>query len=276
MTGSGPSSELPPQPGGSELTYASYLHLDELLSLQDVRSDPPEHDELLFIVFHQVTELWFHQILHELDKLVVDFTGGRTFSAAHTLTRLRRILRTVVDQLDVLETLTPLSFGLFRDRLERASGFQSMQFREIEFVLGRKRAEVLDLYPADLPGLDRARRRLHEPSVVDAFHRYLAIHDVDVPDEVLERDVTAPTEPNEVVQDGILGRYLADRELRIVFELMTDVDEILQEWRYRHAKVVERTIGNKPGTAGSLGVAYLRSTIFEPMFPDLWAIRHRL
>lgn len=258
------------------LNYATYLRLGELLALQQPRSDPHQHDEMLFIVFHQVSELWFKQVLHELDALRVALAGGRTFAATSVLARLRRILRVLVSQLDVLETMTPLSFSAFRDRLERASGLQSMQFREIEFLLGHKQAELLDRYPPDLPGLDRARRRLHEPSIVDAFYDFLEHHEVAIPARCRQRDVTEPTQPDTAVQDGIFDRYVADRELRIVFELMTDVDQILQEWRYRHVKVVERTIGNKPGSGGTSGVSYLRSTLFQPVFPDLWAIRHRL
>ena len=138
----------------AELTYASYLHLDELLKLQHARSSPSEHDELLFIVIHQSTELWLKELLHELDKVKADFAAGLVSAATATLTRARRIFRVLVQQLDVLETMTPLSFSLFRHRLEHASGFQSMQFRELEFVLGIKRPGALDHYPADLAGIE--------------------------------------------------------------------------------------------------------------------------
>ena len=134
----------------AELTYASYLHLDELLKLQHTRSSPAEHDELLFIVIHQSTELWLKELLHELDKVKTDFSAGLVSAATATLTRARRIFRVLIQQLDVLETMTPLSFSLFRHRLEHASGFQSMQFRELEFVLGIKRPGALDHYPARL------------------------------------------------------------------------------------------------------------------------------
>jgi tryptophan 2,3-dioxygenase len=240
------------------LNYATYLGLDRLLDLQHPRSSPPEHDETLFIVFHQVCELWFAQLLHELDKVCRDLPAGDVAGAVGTFTRVRRILKVVVDQLDVLETMTPMSFNAFRERLDRSSGFQSMQFRELEFVLGYKRADVLDHFPPDLPGIDRARRRLAEPS------------------EIRDRPTTEPAPPSEVIQDGILRLYRSDLELRVLFELMTDVDELLQLWRYRHVKLVERTIGNKTGTGGSLGVAFLRETLFRPVFPDLWAMRHRV
>ena len=258
------------------MDYPTYLHLDELLALQEPRTEPAEHDELLFITFHQISELWFRQLLHELDKVRIDLSRGETFLAAATFTRIRRILRALVDQMDVLETMTPMSFLAFRDRLDRASGFQSMQFREIEFVLGHKRAELLDLYPPDLPGLDRARRRLHEPTLTDHFYDYLETRGASIPDSVRDRPTDAPNLPNEAVQEAMLWCYLSDDEVRILIELMTDIDEIFQEWRYRHVKVVERTIGNKPGTGGSLGVDFLKRSLFVPVFPDLWAIRHRL
>jgi len=259
-----------------QLRYANYLELETLLGLQHPRSDPPEHDELLFIVFHQISELWFKQLLHEIDRVKPAFTGGHTFTAIGLLTRIRRILHAVVNQMDILETLTPLGFSAFRNRLDTASGFQSMQYRELQFSLGMKRAGALDHYPHDIAGIDRARQRLEEPSLVDHFHDFLEHHGVEIPEEIRNRPATEPAPPSPVIQAGLLDRYRADRELRIVFELLTDIDELLQQWRYRHVKVVERTIGNKPGTAGSLGVAYLKESLFLQAFPDLWAIRHDL
>jgi tryptophan 2,3-dioxygenase len=258
------------------LTYASYLRLDELLDLQQARSTPAEHDELLFIVIHQSTELWLKELLHELDKVKADFSAGLVSAATATLTRARRIFRVLIQQIDVLETMTPLSFSLFRHRLEHASGFQSMQFRELEFVLGIKRARALDHYPPGLAGIDGARRRLGERSVVDHLYLLLQRKGVAIPTELLTRDVTQPTEPDRAVQDGILMLYVSDGEMRVLFELLTDLDECFQEWRYRHVKMVERTIGNKEGTGGSLGVEFLKKSLFLQAFPDLWAIRHRL
>lgn len=258
------------------LNYASYLHLDSLLELQEPRSDPPEHDELLFIVIHQASELWMKELLHEIDKVGRDFDGGDVASATATLTRARRIVRVLIQQIDVLETMTPLSFSLFRDRLEHASGFQSMQFRELEFVLGIKRKDALDRYPADLPGLAAARERLHAPSLVDHFYRMLEHRGAEIPAALRKRARHLPTDANQLVQDQILALYTTDGEMRVLFELLTDLDECVQEWRYRHLKMVERTIGNKPGTGGSAGVEYLKQRLFITAFPDLWAIRHRL
>ncbi|MBA4064039.1 MAG: tryptophan 2,3-dioxygenase [Isosphaera sp.] len=258
------------------LTYADYLHVDQLLALQTPRSDPPEHDETLFIVVHQAYELWFKLLLHELDKIKADFVAGRLYPAVSTFKRVRTVVKVAVEQVDIVETLTPMSFASFRDRLDTASGFQSAQFREVEFVLGYKRAEMLRYFPPDTPAHARLVRRLNEPSVVDAFYAFLGHHGVTVPEHLLTRDRTLPTAPDETVEDGLLHLYKTEPNLEILFELMTDFDEGLQEWRYRHIKLVERTIGGKKGTGGSLGVEFLKRSLFHPVFPDLWAIRHRL
>jgi tryptophan 2,3-dioxygenase len=258
------------------LTYASYLHLDELLSLQRPRSEPPEHDEMLFIIAHQAYELWFKLQLLELEKICADFRHNRLYDAIATFKRVRTIMKVMVEQIDILETLTPMSFRSFRDRLETASGFQSSQFREFEFLLGYKRADMLRYQEPGTPGQERVARRLREPSVVDAFYVFLEHQGMAIPASLQERDPALPTEPNEVVADGILRLYRAKPDLEILFELMTDFDEGFQEWRYRHIKLVERSIGSKKGTGGSLGVEFLKKSLFHPVFPDLWAIRHKL
>jgi tryptophan 2,3-dioxygenase len=258
------------------LTYSSYLHLDELLSLQEPRSRPPEHDEMLFIVTHQAYELWFKLQLHELEKIREDFRQNHLYGAIATFKRVRTIMKVMVEQIDILETLTPMSFKSFRDRLETASGFQSSQFREFEFLLGYKRADLLRYQEAGTPAYERLLRRLQEPSLVDVFYDFLEQHGLTIPLSLRQRDPTLPTEPNEVVEEGILRLYKTQPDLEILFELMTDFDEGLQEWRYRHIKLVERSIGSKKGTAGSLGVEFLKKSLFQPIFPDLWAIRHKL
>jgi tryptophan 2,3-dioxygenase len=181
----------------------------------------------------------------------------------------------MVEQIDILETMTPTSFASFRDRLERASGFQSVQFRELEFALGYKRPDVLRFHPADSPAQEVLRRRLAEPSVMDALYVFLGRQGVTIPPQ-LRQPSPEGTRPSAAVQEGILRLYHERPDLEILFELMTDFDEGFQEWRYRHIKLVERTIGNKHGTAGSLGVEFLKRSLFQPLFPDLWAIRHRL
>jgi tryptophan 2,3-dioxygenase len=258
------------------LTYSSYLHLDQLLSLQEPRSEPPEHDEMLFIVTHQAYELWFKLQLHELEKIREDFRHKHLYGAIATFKRVRTIMKVMVEQIDILETLTPMSFKSFRDRLETASGFQSSQFREFEFLLGYKRPDMLRYHQAGTAAYERLVKRLHEPSVMDAFYNFLESHGVTIPPGLRQRDPTLPTEPNEVVEEGILRLYTSQPDLEILFELMTDFDEGFQEWRYRHIKLVERSIGSKKGTAGSLGVEFLKKSLFHPIFPDLWSIRHKL
>jgi tryptophan 2,3-dioxygenase len=263
-------SDVPP------LTYANYLDLEKLLTLQNPRSSPAEHDEMLFIIIHQTYELWFKQLLHEFEKIKRDFSAGDLFGAIHSFKRTRTIMKTLVQQVDILETMTPSSFSSFRDRLETASGFQSIQFRELEFLLGYKRASTLAYVKPDFPGYDRMKQRLGERTVIDHFFDFLATRGAQIPVELKNRDITKANEPNEQVQKEILRMYKSAPELSILFELMTDFDEGLQEWRYRHIKLVERTIGAKKGTGGSPGVPFLKESLFKPIFHDLWAIRHEM
>jgi tryptophan 2,3-dioxygenase len=258
------------------LTYASYLDLEKLLTLQNPRSTPAEHDEMLFIIIHQTYELWFKQLLHEFEKIKNDFSTGDLFGAIHSFKRTRTIMKTLVAQIDILETMTPTSFSSFRDRLETASGFQSVQFREIEFVLGYKRKSTMAYVRPDFPGADRLQKLLHERTVIDHFYDFLATRGAQIPADLKNRDLTQPNGPNEQVQNEILRLYQSSPELSILFELMTDFDEGLQEWRYRHIKLVERTIGAKKGTGGSPGVPFLKESLFNPIFHDLWAIRHQM
>ncbi len=258
------------------LTYTQYLKMDALLELQQARSEPPEHDELLFIVIHQAYELWFKLLLHEFDKIKQNFTDNDLFEAVHTLKRARTVMKTLVGQIDILETMTPMSFTSFRDRLDTASGFQSAQFREVEFVLGYKREKMLEYLNRDTREYQRLVKRLHEKSLVDHFYDFLDQRGVTIPAELRDKPVTESTRASEAVQDALLTLYRERNELGILFELLTDLDEGMQEWRYRHVKLVERTIGNKHGTGGSLGVNFLKESLFMPVFPDLWAIRHRM
>src|SRR5216117_2111272 len=264
------SEPMPP------LTYANYLDLEKLLTLQKPRSTPPEHDEMLFIIIHQTYELWFKQLLHEFEKIKKDFSAGDLFGAIHSFKRVRTIMKVLVAQVDILETMTPSSFSSFRDRLETASGFQSVQFREIEFVLGYKRESTLQYVRPDFPGYDRLQQLLNQRTVIDHFYDFLATRGARIPEELKNRDVTKPNEPSEHMQKEILRMYKTSPELSILFELMTDFDEGLQEWRYRHIKLVERTIGAKKGTGGSPGVPFLKESLFRSIFHDLWAIRHEM
>lgn len=257
------------------LTYTNYLKIDELLQLQVPSSEPEEHDEHLFIVIHQVYELWFKQLLHEMDYLMQRLRANDASHALHTLRRMLTILKTVVSQIDVLETMTPLEFNSFRAFLESASGFQSVQFREIEFVLGNKRLNMLNHFPEDDFHRARLQNRYDAPTLWDAFLTFISRNGFDVPVHVLERDITQPIMPSPEVQAVLIQVYHNNHQVMQVCERLLDFDEGLQEWRYRHVKMVQRTIGSKPGTGGSPGVKYLSTTI-EPAFPDLWDIRSAL
>ena len=258
------------------LTYAGYLELDRLLSAQQPLSD--EHDELLFIIIHQVYELWFKQVLHETRHLHTALDADDLPVSLATLRRVLTILKTLVAQVDVLETMTPLSFGSFRTRLESSSGFQSMQFRELELTLGHRgpnRARLLDVVAAASgpEGVARVTQILAAPSTYDAFLGFIHRAGYALPAEVLERDRGQPNPEHPLVRERLIEVYRTRPDLAQVCERLVDLDEGLQEWRYRHVKMVERTIGTKAGTGGSSGVDYLRSTLFRCLFPDLWAIR---
>jgi tryptophan 2,3-dioxygenase len=255
-------------------TYSSYLQLDKVLSAQQPRSD--EHDEMLFIVIHQVYELWFKQLLHEGAHLQARLTAGDTPRVLGTLKRMLTILKTIVAQIDVLETMTPRQFSAFRTRLEAASGFQSAQFRQLEAFLGRRDPRVLDQYPEPSPIRDRLAATLAQPSLFDSYLAYLQRSGYTVPGAALERDVSAPAETSAAVQDVILRVYEDDGDAAQVSERLIDLDEGVQEWRYRHVKMVQRTIGDKTGTGGSPGAAYLATTLSDPAFPDLWAVRSQM
>ncbi|WP_088317796.1 tryptophan 2,3-dioxygenase [Kineosporia sp. R_H_3] len=248
---------------GKALTYSSYLRVDDLLALQEPRSLDPvtgetEHDEMLFIVIHQVYELWFKQLLHEASRLGTAFEGGDARTALATLTRMLTILKTVVGQVDVLETMTPLSFAGFRGRLDSASGFQSAQFRELEAVLGRRDPAMLSPHPPG-PARDRIEAAMGRPGLWAQFLGFAGLAGLD----------------GEALLDGLERVYREDALRALVCERMVDLDEGFQEWRYRHVKMVERTIGGQMGTGGSSGAAYLRSTLLRPMFPALWQVRDR-
>jgi tryptophan 2,3-dioxygenase len=267
------------------VTYTTYLKVDELLALQQPLSDGPEHDELLFITIHQVYELWFKQILHEIAALQVSLTEGNTHRSLALLGRTRTIMKTCVSQLDILETMTPLQFNSFRERLSSASGFQSAQFRELEAVLGRRDQAGKDADKASGMGMaehlapgSKARVRVEKAMLRPSlWHSALAYFNsrTALPAEATQHDVTTAWEPHEGTQDKLIWLHVNDPEASMVGEALVDLDEGLQEWRYRHVKMVERTIGRKMGSGGSAGVGYLASTLFNPVFPDLWAIRSR-
>jgi tryptophan 2,3-dioxygenase len=258
------------------VTYSSYLKLDELLALQQPLSDGPEHDETLFIVIHQVYELWFKELLHEIDFLKTQLEAREAPRALATLKRILTILKVVVAQIDVLETMTPLDFLSFRARLESGSGFQSFQFRELEFALGWKSAKALERHELGSEARRRLEARYRAPALWDSFLRFLVAAGYRVPKEALERDVTRPVAEVAALHPVLIEIYRKDAETSAICERLVDLDEGLQEWRYRHVKMVQRTIGMKHGTGGSLGAPYLMTTLNQPVFPDLWAIRSEL
>ena len=256
---------------GGQLTYGSYLRLPDLLSSQHLESDPPAHDELLFITVHQVYELWFKQLLHEVtaarDAMSAGVAGRRLWWAQHLLQRVHVIERVLVQQIDVLETMTPQDFLQFRQRLAPASGFQSVQFRELEFVSGAKDASYVERFRG-LTDEERARlrRRLDEPSLWDAF--------LDVLDSfglpyATDDEVSAAL--RKVANDR--SQYAAVWALA---EALLQHDELAATWRARHVVMVERMIGSKSGTGGSSGAAYLRSRLDLRFYPELWELRSAL
>lgn len=250
-----------------DLTYASYLRLDDLLSCQSPLTD--SDDELLFVIIHQVYELWFKQILHETALLQQRLETGNSADALRTARRISKILKTAVGQMDVLETMTPQQFASFRPELGNSSGFQSNQFRYIEAAFGRRDFSAAVV---DRPLEEIMSRR----SVFESLLRYLSACGWQVPGEVLDRDPREQWRGDAAV-DVLLGEAYADEGAPAeVCETLIDIDEGLQEWRYRHVKMVERIIGAKTGTGGSTGAAYLRGTLFRPAFPDLWAIRSQV
>ena len=268
------------------LTYISYLKVDELLELQQPESDGPEHDEMLFIIIHQTYELWFKQLLHEAAAMQQALEAGDTHRSLHLLGRMRTIMKTCVAQIDILETMTPLQFNSFRGFLQSSSGFQSAQFREFEAVLGRRDPAGAGADKSSGMGMaehliygSKARSRVEAAmarrAIWDSALHYLAGRGHGIPADVLNRDVKTGYSPDERVQEFLLDVHRNDADAAAICERLVDLDEGLQEWRYRHVKMVERTIGRKKGSGGSSGVDYLASTLFHPVFPDLWAIRSK-
>jgi tryptophan 2,3-dioxygenase len=253
-----PEGASPPPSFGEEdrrLSYGSYLKVPELLSLQDGMTDA--HDELLFIVVHQVYELWFKVLLHELEAAREAMFAGEAFAARHSLRRVKVIERLLVEQLEVLETMSPQDFLAFRAELAPASGFQSVQFRELEFLSGLKNPAYLKRLETDAGERARLERRLREPTLWDA---YLALVDRQ----------GSPT------LEEILRRRQDHAELFDLAESLLDHDEAFAHWRSRHVLMVERQIGDKTGTGGSTGAEYLRTTLGKRFYPALWGLRSQL
>ena len=258
------------------LTYAGYLDLEKLLDAQHPLSDPEHHDELLFIIQHQTSELWMRLIIHELaevlSRLAVDDLGP----AQKGLARVKQIQRQLFEQWGVLSTLTPSEYVKFRDVLGPASGFQSLQYRIIEFQLGNKNRDMLAVFRHDEAAYARLERVLEAPSLYDEFLRHLARRDYAVPADCIERDFSEPHRRREDLLPVFKAIYDApkrDWEAYEMCEALVDVEESFQLWRFRHMKTVERIIGYKRGTGGSSGVGFLRAALDLTFFPELLDVR---
>lgn len=269
-----------------ELDYPSHLKLNSLLSCQQPRSWPIENDELFFIIIHQTYELWFKLLIHELDKLRIRFSNNSIYEAIKGWRRCALIMKTKISQFDILETMTPIDFNKFRDFLKNASGFQSYQFREIEFLLGHKRKEMLAAYKSNEVGYSTLVSRLNTPSIMDHLYDFLECNGVIIHEDLRNKDITLPTIENEIIQKGIVALYKQHPSFEFLFEAMLDFDESFSKWRYYHLKTVERLIGNKIGTGGSSNLdrtdstepakLYVSITRHGMFFLDLWAVRDRL
>lgn len=258
------------------LSYQNYLKIDELLSLQELKSPGKEHDETLFIIIHQTYELWFKQILHELTALTSALKNGNSWQSAKTLRRILTILKTLVSQVDILETMTPLSFNSFRYFLEHASGFQSVQFREIEILCGFHSPLLHRVMEQDGSAKSIIQQRLNSEDIHKALAIYLQKQGFDAPTPTKIREKGLVYDESKELQSVLIQALRENEEVALILDLFVDLDEGFMEWRYRHVKLVQRTIGFKSGTGGSDGSGYLSKTLNQHFFPDLWAIRSDL
>ena len=258
------------------ISYADYLKVEELLSLQKRQSSPLAEDELLFIIVHQSYELWFKQLLYEVELLSQGLRESRGWYVTKKLKRVLRILKLAVAQTDILETMTPRGFADFRGFLETASGLQSYQFKEIEIVFGwRHPSAVYKVFKPQSLALQQINARLQEPCLWDYFYGFLQTYDQKLPSLCVNSSPSGLRYlPSEKLQESIFRLMQDYPEIDIIVELLVDLDEGLQEWRYRHLKMVERTIGNKVGTGGTNGIDYLKNSLHRQLFPDLWAVRN--
>ena len=261
------------------MTYSGYLQLGQVLTAQKPLSDPPHHDEMLFIIQHQTTELWFKLVLHELRAAMGHIRRDELEPCFKILARIKHIQLQLVSQWSVLATLTPNEYGEFRHVLGPASGFQSVQYRLVEFLLGNKDPRMLAVHqqsPADHEALDAA---LAAPSLYDEFLRHLHRRGLQLPQEVLERDVRQPHERHAGITAVFKVIYEDPKQHWDSYEMcekLVDVDEQFALWRFRHVKVVQRVIGWKRGTGGTAGVSYLRQMVDQTFFPELWDVRTEL
>ncbi|TCP45829.1 tryptophan 2,3-dioxygenase [Tamaricihabitans halophyticus] len=263
----------------ADQTYGGYLRLPALLSAQRPASDPEHHDELLFIIQHQTSELWLKLVIHELSYARDRIAAEQLRPALKSLARVKSIQRQLFEQWAVLETLTPIEYAQFRTFLGKASGFQSVQYRVVEFLLGNKNAEMLEVFDPEEPGRAELSAALREPSLYDQVLRHFARRGHAIPAVLLDRDVTRPHEFNAELVPVLrriyenVGEYWEEYE---TCEVLVDIEETFQLWRYRHMKTVERIIGHKTGTGGSSGVAFLKRALELTFFPEILALRSEI
>ena len=261
------------------LTYGGYLRLDALLTAQRPLSNPPHHDEMLFIVQHQVAELWMKLLIHELKAALAHLRADDMDTCLKILARVKQVQRQLFEQWAVLETLTPSEYLEFRGVLGASSGFQSLQYRQIEFLLGNKNAQMLQVFAYDPAAQAELRAVLEAPSLYDEFLRYLKRRGHDVPAALLERDWTQPYQRHDALLPVLKRIYENRSEFWPEYhmcEQLVDVEESFQLWRFRHMKTVERIIGNRRGTGGSSGVAFLKKALELEFFPELLDVRTEL
>ncbi len=258
------------------LSYNKYLRVADLIGLQDCLSDPQHHDELLFITIHQAYELWFKQILHEIDAAISLMDEGRLPAAARAMRRVVEIEKLLITQIHILETMTPINFLGFRDQLNPASGFQSMQFREIEFASGHKQENILKEFRADEFAYERLEKRFATPTLGDAFYAALRARGLDAPEidnSVDEQGRKASYVKRAQAVLEVLTHFEDRYEEFQLAEALLEHDEYFSLWRSHHIKMVERMVGTKRGTGGSEGVGYLKTTLDKKFFPELWEAR---
>lgn len=262
-----------------ELNYNSYLKVPELLGLQELLSEPPHHDEMFFIIIHQAAELWFKLVLHETEALKLAFREASISRALKRLHRMTEIMELMIKQINLLATLTPVEFAGFREKLRPASGFQSIQFRKMEFAFGLREEFFLNFFakdPASKQALEAIRKT---PSVYDEFVRALSAAGYAVPDAVLKRDVTSAWESNPELINTLQKIYENPGDNYhwvLLFESMLDFDEKFSTWRSVHMLMVARTIGQQMGTGGSSGYKFLQSRMELRFFPELWDLRTKI
>ena len=258
------------------MTYGDYLDLSTLLSAQHPLAVPPQHDEMLFIIQHQTSELWFKLVLHELQSARDLFTQDKLQVALKRLARVKHIQSTLTQQWTVLATLTPSEYSQFRRFLATSSGFQSVQYRSVEFILGNKNPDMLPVFDHEPESRALLAKMLAEPSLYDVFIQLLSRRGFDVPDDLIERDWSQPYTVHEGLIDVFREVYRAPEEHWDIYETceeLVDLEDNFQLWRFRHLKTVERIIGQARGTGGSSGVPFLRRALDQTFFPELYSVR---